>query len=77
MPSFHDPHRPSFPSYEPEEGKDPGDPFAEAPQMQFPPGRERKLFSSLMAQERYADIDKAKHNPHYLNYLMENFEDDF
>lgn len=78
QPSFHDPHRPSFSSsFEPEEGSFSGDPFEDRPQMRFPPGRERKLFSSLMAQERYADIDKAKHNPHYLNYLMENFEDDF
>lgn len=74
---FHDPHISAFrPPYESEDESFRGDPFEDRPQPAFPPGMERRLFSSLMAQERYSDIDKAKHNPHYLNYLLENYEDD-
>ena len=73
---FHDPHIHAFsPSYEEQEESFQGDPFEDRSQRSFPPGMERRLFSNLMAEERYADIDKAKHNPHYLNYLLENFED--
>ena len=43
---------------------------------EFPKGMEHRLYSSLMVQGRYADLDKAKHNAQYRNYLLENFEDD-
>ncbi len=48
-----------------------GDSFDE-----FPRGMEHRLYSSLMMQGRYADLDKAKHNAQYRNYLLENSEDD-
>lgn len=48
--------------------------FGERPA--FPGVLQQRLFSRLMAQERYADLDKAKHNPHYLNYLLETEEED-
>lgn len=37
---------------------------------------EHHLYSSLMTQGRYAELDKAKHNEQYRNYLLENFEGD-
>ena len=37
---------------------------------------EHHLYSSLMSQGRYAELDKAKHNEQYRNYLLENFEGD-
>ncbi len=33
-----------------------------------------RLFSKLAAEGRYADIDKAKHNEQYKNYLLENLD---
>lgn len=42
-----------------------------------PANRSHQLFSKLEREGKYAEIDKAKHNEHYLNYLLENFEDDF
>lgn len=39
-------------------------------------GREQRLYSRLMAEERYADLDKAKHNEQYRSYLLENFDDE-
>ena len=37
--------------------------------------KEERLFSKLEAEGRFADIDKAKHNEQYKNYLLENFEE--
>ena len=37
--------------------------------------KEERLFSKLEAEGRFADIDKAKHNEQYKNYLLENLED--
>ena len=42
-----------------------------------PGGMEHRLYSSLMASGRYADLDKAKHNEQYRNYLLSNMEDDY
>ena len=41
-----------------------------------PGGLEFRLYSSLMASGRYADLDKAKHNEQYRNYLLSNLDDD-
>ena len=40
----------------------------------FSGGMEQRLYSRLMTDGRYADLDKAKHNPQYRSYLMENYE---
>ncbi len=37
---------------------------------------EHHLYSSLMSRGKYAELDKAKHNEQYRNYLLENFEGD-
>ncbi len=40
--------------------------------------KERKaerVFQRLAEQGRFADIDKARHNNHYRDYLLENQED--
>lgn len=29
-----------------------------------------------MNEERYAELDKAKHNEQYRSYLLENFDED-
>ena len=42
----------------------------------FPGGMEQRLFNKLMTDGNYADLDKAKHNPQYRSYLMENYEDE-
>lgn len=42
----------------------------------FPGGMEHRLYSKLMADGRYADLDKAKHNEQYRNYLLENYDED-
>ena len=42
-----------------------------------PGGLEHRLYSSLMESGRYAELDKAKHNEQYRNYLLANFEDDY
>ncbi len=36
--------------------------------------KEERLFSKLEAEGRFADIDKAKHNEQYKNYLLENLD---
>lgn len=36
--------------------------------------KEERLFSKLEAEGRFADIDKARHNEQYKNYLLENLD---
>lgn len=74
---FMDPHIRGFGQNEYGSGEETGGPpFGEGGADIFRRGMQQRLYSRLMAEERYADLDKAKHNPHYLNYLLENYEED-
>ncbi len=42
----------------------------------FDRGHVHRLYSRLMTNGQYAELDKAKHNEQYRNYLLENYEDD-
>lgn len=45
-------------------------------ESEIPGGMEQRLYNKLMSAGNYADLDKAKHNPQYRNYLLENYEDE-
>lgn len=72
-------HRPGQPGYGMSEGY--GRPGGFGMNEGFGPNhspearKEERLFSRLEAEDRFADIDKAKHNEQYKNYLLENFEE--
>lgn len=42
----------------------------------YPGGMQQRLYNRLMSDGRYSDLDKAKHNPQYRNYLLENYDDE-
>lgn len=50
--------------------------FDDGGQEIFEARREAKLYQELARQGRYADMDKARHNKGYRNYLMLNMDDE-
>lgn len=53
-----------------------GGPYAGDSEGGMPGGMEQRLYSRLLSDGRYSDLDKAKHNPQYRSYLLENYDDD-
>ena len=58
---------------------DPSDPFADnSPSMEerMLEHRAQRMYQSLAMQGKFSQIDKAKHDKNYRNYLLQNFDED-
>lgn len=63
-----------FQDFHSDYGMGPGE--GESMEERFKARRAEQMYQRLAEQGRFSEIDKAKHNEHYRDYLLENFEDE-